>query len=199
MADSGYQGQLAGAATDGRRYGYGDTPRFQLDASPFAGGWATLGNAVTGNFGPPLYDVSTLGEACVTPGSGGADQINMTLCLDKIIRENLTDSPGVIATLQKLHLRYYRTDGASLISVSLYAAPKAGGGYPTLVDSWTQAAAFATAGPGPWTQYDDPADIGHALDVEANSYHLHLQASNTLAGDCRVGVILLDFDKTAVE
>jgi len=196
----GYRGKLAGkSGATGLRYAYDGAVRFQLDASPFSGGWTTTALASTANFGPPFYDDTTLGEVCVTAGSGGAAQVVMTYSLDGVIRENLTDSPGVVAVFQKLHLRYYRTDGASLISVKLHETPKAGGGYPTQLDIWSQATEFGVAGPGPWTQYDDPADLGYPLDVEANTYHLSLVYSNTLMGDCRIGVILLDFTKIAAE
>ena len=197
---TGYQGQVVGKDPGSNlRTAYGEAVRFQLDASPFAGEWTSMGNALTGNLGSPLRDVSTLAEACVTADANPGGQVEMVYSLNDVIKENLTDAPGVIATFQKLHLRYYRTDGASVISLSLYETPKAGGGYPTLLDSWSQAAEFGTAAPGPWTQYSDPADLGYAMDVESSTYHLYMFIQNTTKADCRVGVILLDFTKIAAE
>lgn len=197
---SGHQSRVAGKdPKTSTRHPYDGAVRFQVDASPFAGGWTPYANYVSTNFGAPMYEVSGLGEACATADANPGGQVEMSFSLDSVIRENLTDAPGVVATLQKLHLRYYRTDGASVIGIYLYETPKAGGGYPTLVDSWTQAAEFTVAGPGPWTQYSDGSDLGHSLDVETNSYHLRLLIQNTNKGECRVGVLLLDIDKTAVE
>jgi hypothetical protein len=196
MAGGFTQGLVAGADAAGTRYRYDAFVRIQLDASPFAGKWTPLGVYASGTFGIPVVNALAGAETYITGYS--TDSIVMAYNINAILRESLTDSPGVLSKFQKLHLRYFRAAAGDVLSLVLYSSPKAGGAVATAEASWSNAAEFTTT--GAWTQFDDAADQDIDFDFEAKTYWLILLATNSTGiANVRVGTLLLDIDKLVVE
>jgi hypothetical protein len=190
---TGHQGQVLGKNPGSNlRTAYGESVVFQLDMSPIGGGYTFVQQAAAG---PASYLLNNLGNpSYVAPNTAGQPWEG-NKPLDRIL-ENITDTPGVIATATGLSVRYYRTNAGALITMALYQMPK-GGGQATALQTWTQAADFTIA-TGTWTTFTDT--FSDALDVEDNVYWLYIVIDDGGGlNNVRLADVLLDITKIAAE
>jgi hypothetical protein len=185
MADSGYQGQLAGPnPTTGLRYGYDGAQSFVLDITPRLGGWTDITNTPTFVYGPPDYARSSA-------------LANWEARIPLSFLYNATDAlgAGVLYKLTGVTIYYYRQAAADQLSFAIIETTKNGGAAFSSVAGYTHADMTTTAA---WDVFT--AALAYSLDPGAKSYHVDLGLlPNGAAADSRYGAILLTFTKTAVE
>lgn len=189
-ADAGVS--VSAVATENSFVRYDAVQTFELDVSPYGGGW--VAQEEDGGGAPDRVNHVTGTPPYVTPGSTTyvplwrplVLPVNTTTALDASARRAIT----------QVKLRYYRVAGADGLRFELVAVARDGSGGESTVFAYDESTEFATT--GAWTQYDSGA-ISHTLVPSSNYYFLRIVMNPNSTGGVRVADVMVEYTERHIQ
>ena len=183
-ADAGVS--VSAVATENSFVRYDAVQTFELDVSPYGGGWVNQENNGGGTVGILRHYTGT--PPYVAPTS------TLYCCLWRplVLPVNATTTLNASAkrVITKVKLRYYRAAAGDQITFELISVARSGSGAETTVFSYDHTSNMTTT--AALTLFDSGA-ISHTLSPETNFYFLRIILTPNSGGNMRVADVTLEY------
>lgn len=172
---------------------YSSLQTFELDISPYAGGWVSMIQNGTG-----VYDTLTMYIGATPPYVEPTGTAYVPLIRPLVMPVNTTTALNASArrTITQIKLRYNRNAAGDALSFELVRVARDGAGAEGVLLNYTQATEFATTG-GVWTLFDS-GTINQPLDFSTYYYFFRMSLNKT-GGACKVADVTVEYTERHIQ
>lgn len=179
-------------AVDNTFVRYSSVQTFELDISPYAGGWVSMIQDGSG-----AYGTLTMFVGATPPYVEPTDGTYVPLIRPLVLPVNTTTAinAGARRAITQIKLRYNRNAAGDQLSLEFVRVARNGAGAEGVLLNYTEATEFATT--GAWTLFDSGA-ISQTLDPSTYYYFWRLILDKT-GGGCKVADVTVEYTEGHIQ